>query len=113
MKTKELQQNLSELNLLQQRISIFSSQKQQLELSLSEIKASLSEVKKTKGKVFSMVGTVLLEKSAKEIIPELNKQKTELSTHLDTISVQDEKFRKKSEKIQKSISESLKDGKSN
>ena len=75
MKPEALQEKLNELNVLQQRLSIFTQQRQQLELSNAEITTSAEEVSKAKGKVYSLTGNVILEKDAKTLKTELETQK--------------------------------------
>ncbi|SVD89114.1 uncharacterized protein METZ01_LOCUS441968, partial [marine metagenome] len=78
---------------------------------LSEIKASIGEVRSSKGKVYSMVGSVIIEKEKKRVLEELNKQEKELSSHKKIIFDQEEKFKKKASELQEVISNGLKDGK--
>ena len=83
MKPEALQEKLNELNVLQQRLSIFTQQRQQLELSNAEITTSAEEVSKAKGKVYSLTGNVILEKDAKTLKTELETQKKEQGRRMD------------------------------
>tara|TARA_Y100000031_G_scaffold123286_1_gene138552 strand:+ start:189 stop:530 length:342 start_codon:yes stop_codon:yes gene_type:complete len=113
MKPEALQEKLNELNVLQQRLSIFTQQRQQLELSNAEITTSAEEVSKAKGKVYSLTGNVILEKDAKTLTKELETQKTKISKHLKTIGTQEEKLKNKALELQKEVTEGLQDDKSN
>jgi len=107
MKPEALQEKLNELNVLQQRLSIFTQQRQQLELSNAEITTSAEEVSKAKGKVYSLTGNVILEKDAKTLKTELETQKKEISKHLKTIGAQEEKLKNKAFELQKEVTEGL------
>jgi len=113
MKPEALQEKLNELNVLQQRLSIFTQQRQQLELSNAEITTSAEEVSKAKGKVYSLTGNVILEKDAKTLKTELETQKKEISKHLKTIGAQEEKLKNKALELQKEVTEGLQNDKSN
>lgn len=113
MKPEALQEKLNELNVLQQRLSIFTQQRQQLELSNAEITTSTEEVSKAKGKVYSLTGNVILEKDAKTLKGELETQKKEITKHLKTVGAQEEKLKNKALELQKEVTEGLQDEKSN
>jgi prefoldin beta subunit len=112
MKSNELQTKLSELNVLQHRMSLIDNQRRQIDFSISEIKSSIGEVKSAKGKIYSMIGSIILEKEKEKVIEDLTKQEQELKSHQNIISKQEKKFKKKASELQEAISAELKDGKS-
>ena len=112
MKPELLLEKLNELNVLQQRLSIFTQQRQQLEISNAEITTSAGEVSKAKGKVYSLTGNIILEKNANTLKKELETQKTEISKHLKTIGAQEEKLKNMALELQKEVTEGLQNDKS-
>jgi len=109
----KLNEDLNELNILQQRLHIFDTQSRQMEFSIKEIETSITEASKVEDKVYSIIGSIMIPKDPKEVIKDLELQKTQLSANLVIINKQIEKLSKKSEEIQSKIQESLKDEKSN
>lgn len=109
----KLNEDLNELNILQQRLHIFDTQSRQMEFSIKEIETSITEASKVEDKVYSIIGSIMIPKDPKEVIKDLELQKTQLSANLAIINKQIEKLSKKSEEIQSKIQESLKDEKSN
>lgn len=112
MKPEQLQEKLNELNVLQQRLGIFTQQRQQLEFSKSEIETSADEVSKAKGKVYSRTGNVIIEKNSKKLKSELLGQKKDINKHLGTVITQEEKLKARALKLQTEITKGLKNGKS-
>ena len=112
MKPEQLQEKLNELNVLQQRLGIFTQQRQHLEMSKSEIETSANEVSKAKGKVYSLTGNVIIQKDAKKLKSELISQKKDIDKHLTTVSKQEEKLKDRALKIQTEVTKGLKDDKS-
>jgi|TARA_B100002019_G_scaffold38011_1_gene31807 prefoldin beta subunit len=108
----KLNEELNELNVLQQRLHIFDTQSRQLQLNIKEIDTSINETKKAKGKVYSIIGSIMIPKDSKTIISELEDQKSKMSNHLKILNDQISKLSKKSSEIQDRIQESIKDEKS-
>ena len=108
----KLNEELNELNVLQQRLHIFDTQSRQLQLNIKEIDTSINETKKSKGTVYSIIGSIMIPKDTKTIISELEDQKSKMSNHLKILNDQISKLSKKSSEIQDRIQESIKHEKS-
>jgi len=103
---KDVQENISKLNLMQQRLQLFGAQRQQMQLQLAEIENALKEIKGQK-KVFKMVGGLLVEKSATEMSKTLNSEKKELSENVKNLEKQENLTKKKAEELQAEITKKL------
>jgi len=101
-------EKIQELQLLQQRLTVFATQKQQLQLHLTEIDNALSELGKAKQPAYKLVGEILVEKSIDEMKKELQEKTEEIDLRMKTLEKQESKNREKAQELQKSITEALK-----
>lgn len=106
--SKDTQEKIMQMQLLQQRLQVFAQQKQQFQIELLEIENALSEVKLAKKPVYKLVGGILVEKSAGDVAKELTEQKKEIELKLKSFDKQEEANRKKAEDLQKEVAKELK-----
>jgi len=102
------QEKLAELQLLQQRLSLFSAQKQQFQMQLAEVENALAELVKAKPPIYKMVGELLIEKKPDELKKELEEHKTELDIRVKSLDKQESKTKESALSLQKEISAELK-----
>ncbi|MEM4714162.1 MAG: prefoldin subunit [Candidatus Nanoarchaeia archaeon] len=100
---EELQGKLSELQLLQQKLTFFSTQKQQLQLQLVELEHALKELEKAKEGTYQLVGEILIEKSPESLKIELNSKKEEIDLRIKMIEKQETKLKEKLQELQKEL----------
>ncbi len=103
---KDVQENISKLNLLQQRLQLFGAQRQQMQIQLAEIENALKEIKGQQ-KVYKMVGGLLVEKSATEMSKSLNSEKKDLYDKVKKLETQERDSQIKAEKIQAEITKKI------
>ena len=106
--TKENQNALAELQMLQQRMQVFVAQKQQFQLQMLEVENALREVSASKGQAYKLIGELLVEKNAQELKKELEEKQKELDLRINAIEKQEKAIKDKSLELQKTVSESLK-----
>jgi prefoldin beta subunit len=106
--SKATQEKFAELQLLQQRLSIFSAQKQQFQLQLAEVENALAELVKAKPPIYKLVGELLIEKKPEELKTELEERKTELDIRVKSLDKQESKTKESLIELQKEISAELK-----
>ena len=106
--TKEIQEKIGELQLLQQRVSVFATQKQQIQLQLIEIENALAELEKASSPVFKLVGEILIGKEPNELKKELNEKKEDLDIRIKSVEKQENGTREKLETLQKELTNTLK-----
>lgn len=105
--TKQMQENLAQLQLLQQRLQVFSAQKQQFQLQLLEIDNALTELKTAKQPTYILVGGILVEKSKLAITKDLEEKKKELVLKIKSYEVQENKTREKAKELQGELAKVL------
>jgi prefoldin beta subunit len=101
-------EKVQEMQMLQQRLSVFAAQKQQLQIQHAEIDNALAELNKSKPPVYQLVGEILVEKSIDELKKELKEKHDEADLRIKTIEKQESKTREKAQELQKSVTESMK-----
>jgi prefoldin beta subunit len=106
--SKATQEKLAELQLLQQRLSLFSAQKQQFQMQLAEVENALAELVKAKPPIYKMVGELLIEKKPDELKKELEEHKVELDIRVKSLDKQESKTKESALSLQKEISAELK-----
>lgn len=106
--SKGTQEKISELQLLQQRLTVFNAQRQQFQMQLVEADNALSEIEKSKGQIYKLVGDVLIEKPASEIKTELLEKKEEYNLRIKALEKQENKIKEAALALQKEVQAELK-----
>jgi prefoldin beta subunit len=106
--SKATQEKLAELQLLQQRLTLFNAQKQQFQMQLAEVENALAELVKAKPPIYKMVGELLIEKKPDELKKELEEHKVELDIRVKSLDKQESKTKESALSLQKEISAELK-----
>ena len=101
-------EKIQELQLLQQRLSLFAAQKQQFQLQMIETDGALAELEKAKPPVYRMVGELLVEKPIADLKKELTERKEELELRIKTIEKQELKSRERAQELQKELTATMK-----
>ena len=106
----QLQEQIIRLQQLQRTLQVVVTQKTQLELELSEIKAALEELEKMNkdAVIYKSVGSLLLKTDKRSISNELKERKELVDTRITVLTKQEERSRKKVEELQKKIQVKLK-----
>ena len=105
---EETHEKIQELQLLQQRLSLFAAQKQQFQLQLIEADSALAELETAKPPVYRMVGELLVEKPIAELKKDLKEKKEEFELRMKTIEKQESKSRERAQELQKEVTASMK-----
>ena len=105
----QLQEQLARLQQLQQTLQIIVTQKQQVELELSDADRALEELEKVSEDtpVFKSVGSILVKKDKTTVIKDLNERKDLLKLRSTSLSKQEEKSREKLKGLQQQIQSQL------
>jgi len=105
---KETQEKLMQLQLLQQRLQVFAAQKQQIQIEQIEVENALKAISNTKKPVYSLVGNIMVERSASDLKKELTSQKKEVDIKIKSIERQEKKSQDSAEEIQSQLTKLLK-----
>lgn len=106
--SNDTQEKLAELQLIQQRLGLFTAQKQQLQLQLIETDGALAELEKAKPPVYRLIGDLLVEKPVADLKKELSEKKDELELRIKTVDKQEAKSRERVQELQKEITAAMK-----
>ena len=106
----QVQEQLAELQQLQQTLQVVITQKQQLELELSDTERALGELEKLTDKtvIYKSIGALLVKSNRQSVTKELIERKELLNTRVTVLAKQEERARSKLKDLQQSIQERLK-----
>lgn len=106
----QVQEQLAKLQQLQQTLQVVITQKQQLELELSDTERALGELEKLADEtvIYKSIGALLAKSNRQSVMKELNEQKELLNTRVTVLAKQEERARSKLKELQQSLQERLK-----
>lgn len=107
--SKEDEQKISKLQLLEQNLQNFLLQKQNFSAQLMEIDNALEELDKSKDKnAYKIVGTIMVSTPKDELKKDLNSKKEVVELRIKNIEKQEKKIRDQSNDLQKEVMEKFK-----
>ena len=106
----QLQEQLVRLQQLQQTLQSVATQKQQVELELSETDKALAELEKSTDDtpVYKSVGSILVKSNKQTLLTELKERKELMTTRVTVLGKQEERTRERLKEVQEKIQERLK-----
>jgi len=105
--TKEAQESVQRLQMLEQNMQALNMQKQQFQAQLFEIESALKEVT-TSPSTYKIVGGLMLSTEKKTLQEELKSKKELLELRLQTIEKQEKQLKDKAKKLQEEVLSSVK-----
>ncbi len=106
--TKETQQKIQEIQILEQNLQGLLMQKQAFQLELNETQNALTEILNSKEDVFKLIGQIMIKSDKKKIQEELKKKKELLTLRLSSIEKQETELTKNLEELRKEIMKEIK-----
>jgi len=105
----QVQEELVRLQQLQQTLQAVVSQKQQLEMDMTETDRALTELEKITGEtpVYKSVGSILVKADKQILLSELKERKELLNTRVTVLGRQEERTRERLKDIQQKLQERL------
>ena len=105
----QIQEQLVRLQQLQQTLQSVVSQKQQLELELSETDKALAELEKATDEtpIYKSVGSILVKSNRQGLLTELKERKELLTTRVTVLGKQEERTRERLKESQEKLQERL------
>lgn len=100
---KDAEEKIAQLQMLEQNIQAFSSQRQGFQLQLAEIDNALKELENTKEKAFKIIGNLMIESNVDELKKDLKSKKETISLRVKNLEGQEKKLREKAESLQKEV----------
>jgi len=105
----QLQEQLARLQQLQQTLQAVMSQKQQLEIEVSETDKAVSELDKVTDQtpVYKSVGSLLVKADRQTLLTELKERKELLGTRITVLGRQEERTKERLKELQDKLQEKL------
>ena len=105
----QVQQRLLRLQQLQQTLQGVLTQKQQLELELTEVEQALSELEKLTeaAVIYKSVGSLLVKSEKVKVTTELNERKELMNMRINVLGKQEERLRTQVKDLQGKLQQDL------
>jgi prefoldin beta subunit len=105
----QIQQRLLRLQQLQQTLQGVMSQKQQLEMQLTEVEQATSELEKLKetAVIYKSIGALLVKSEKEKVTAELSERKELLTMRVDVLAKQEERLRTQVKDLQQKLQQDL------
>jgi len=105
----QVQQRLLRLQQLQQTLQAVLTQKQQLELELTETEQALDELEKLTDEavIYKSIGSLLVKSQRTKITTELNERKDLLNMRIGVLGKQEERLRSQVKDLQTKLQQDL------
>jgi len=105
----QVQQRLLRLQQLQQTLQAVLTQKQQIELELTEVEQALTELGNlTEGAViYKSIGSLLVKSKKSKVTTELNERKELLNMRVSVLGKQEERLRTQAKDLQTKLQRDL------
>lgn len=105
----QLQEQLARLQQLQQTLQAVMTQKQQLEIEVSETEKATSELDKVTDQtpVYKSVGSLLVKSDRQALLAELKERKELLGTRVTVLGRQEERTKERIKELQEKLQEKL------
>ena len=105
--SKETQESISKLQLIEQNVQTLLMQKQQFQGQLFELESALKELEKT-DEAYKIVGNVMIKTDKTALKAELSSKKEIIDLRLKNIDKQEKQMKDKAEALQKEVMGKLK-----
>lgn len=105
----QVQQRLLRLQQLQQTLQGVLTQKQQLELELTEVEQALDELEKLtdNATIYKSIGSLLVKSEKGKVTTDLNERKELLDMRINVLGKQEERLRSQVKKLQTKLQRDL------
>jgi len=105
----QIQQRLLRLQQLQQTLQGVMSQKQQLELQLTEVEQAITELDKLDetAVVYKSIGALLVKSEKNKVTTDLTERKELLKMRVDVLAKQEERLRTQVKDLQEKLQQDL------
>jgi len=100
--SKKMQDTLTELQELEQKVQGITIQKHTIQSQLLEIENALGELENAK-EAFKIVGNVVISAEKKDLIRDLSSKKEVMDLRLTNLEKQEKSLRDTAEKLQKDV----------
>lgn len=106
--SKDTEQKIGQLQLMEQNLQNFLMQKQTFQTQLFEIENALKELEKTTDKTYKIVGTIMIASKKEDLIKELKEKKSIVELRIKSLEKQEKTIKEKASQMQTDIMSQLK-----
>jgi len=109
--SKETQQKIAQLQMMEQSMQTFMAQRQNFQSQLLEVENALKELDVSKGDCYKMVGSIMIAADKDKLKKDLNSRKEVIELRLKNIKKQEDSIKEKAEALQAEVIKELKPAK--
>ncbi|MEM4245515.1 MAG: prefoldin subunit beta [Candidatus Nanoarchaeia archaeon] len=106
--SKETEEKIGQLQLMEQNIQNILMQKQAFQTQLFEIENALKELEKTKEETYKIVGPIMVAANKKELKDDLQAKKEVVELRIKNLEKQEKKIKEEAAQIQGEVMKKLK-----
>ena len=106
--SKETEKNIAQLQMLEQNIQSFLSQKQQFQSQIIEFESALDEIDKTDIS-YRIIGNVMVKVDKEDLKKDITEKKDVAELRIKTIEKQEDSLREKAKELQKKVMDGMKE----
>lgn len=99
---KDMEEKISQLQMIEQNMQAILAQKQQFQAQLAEIDSALEEIKKSE-EAYKIVGNLMIKSDRKTLEDDLKKKKEIVELRLKTMERQENMLKEKAQKTQADV----------
>ena len=106
--TKDTEQKIAQLQLMEQNLQSFLIQRQQFQSQLIEVESALKEIESSK-EAYKIVGNIMVNASKDQLKKDLEEKKNILELRIKTLEKQETQIKEKATKTQAEVLEKIKE----
>ena len=106
--SKDMQEKITQLQMIEQTMQSSALQKQQLNIQLIEIDAAFKELNNTE-KAYKIVGNIMVDARKDDLEKELKNKKESIELKIQTIEKQEKRFQEKAKSMQEEVMAKMKE----
>ncbi|MBW2973493.1 prefoldin subunit beta [Candidatus Woesearchaeota archaeon] len=106
-KSKETQESIGQLQLIEQQVQTMAMQKQQFQTQLFEVENALKELKTSKT-AYKIVGNIMVLSEKEKLEKELKQKKEIIDLRIANLDKEEKKLKEKAKKLQEELLSALK-----
>ena len=106
--SKETEQKIQQLQLIEQSMQQFLMQKQSFQTQLMEIESALKELKNSE-KAYKIIGNIMVSSKKLDLEKDLTSKKETFELRIKMLEKQEDKIKEKADKIQKEVLKEIKE----
>ena len=107
MADPETEKKIAQLQMLEQNIQSFASQRQQFQMHVAEIEHALKELKTTTERPFRVLGQLMVAADKDDLTKELTSQKEVSDIRIKSLEKQEQQLKEKAEALQQEVLSAL------